>query len=648
MTLPIQTLSSPNFTIGSEEVNATSYKQALQNLLEHIDNMLNPFSAKDVLDKFDKVSKHGIEYKKFFDYFESLSLSESTKSFIKELGVAIENNLKNCNRQILDKITTQIRNDLTRLSEHSLEDIDMCPELKRLLSQPEVKRLENSDINEIINCININNEDILKPNLAIALEKNSVNELEKKLVNELEERLKNLLGSDVVRDNINPQLKEAGFSDLHTLISNRMHQYLKRNVASTLEKTLTLSYVIKKIQGQKTLEFRFITITKEGSPDIEKQKCIIKCLSWIFDDQQKKPVSIILTNCVALTDKKVKSFWHNNLKYLDFRYSSVNEEIVEKISHQCKNLKKLYLSKCDQLKAVAAKCFDPEDPLNFPNLKVLHVARCAKLTKVNIDAPNLRSLKANNNAKLEEVSLSLLPLVKLNIDNCPLLEDISLPLNPIVEDEVSTFIPPIAFGKYDWGKYFGDIGEELPLPSNIEEILDKPCSFWPDKKVKDTHLLVLIPNEVNGKPFTMNYLGEIIQKPKAGLPTKYRSYNDCLKKTVGDKSYPSHWVLMTRDAIPASRNESYSKCCELIANHSKKTGIPYELPRLLDATASIFVNYVKRGEMLYSYSPWATTYSQDVADNNQWVVGGYWSGGLQVFLERDCDLGLGAAGCWRF
>ena len=90
---------------------------------------------------------------------------------------------------------------------------------------------------------------------------------------------------------------------------------------------------------------------KEGSPDIEKQKLIIKYLSWIFDDQQKKPVSIILTNCVALTDKKLRPFWHNNLKYLDFRYSSINTEIVGKISHQCKNLKKLYLSKCDQLES---------------------------------------------------------------------------------------------------------------------------------------------------------------------------------------------------------------------------------------------------------------------------------------------------------
>ena len=233
-------------------------------------------------------------------------MSENTKNFINELGIAIQNDL-NDNKSYKER-RMQIWEDLTRFSKIQLEDVDMCPDLKLLLSLPEVKKLENSDINEIINCININNEDTLEQKLFAKLKNNSFNELEQRLVNKLEARLKNLLGSDVVRDNINPQLKEKGFVDFHNLIPKRIHQYLKRNVALTLEKTLTLSYVIKKIQGKKTLEFRFITIMKEGSPDIEKQRCIIKCLSWIFSEQQKKPVSIILTNCVALTDKKIKIF----------------------------------------------------------------------------------------------------------------------------------------------------------------------------------------------------------------------------------------------------------------------------------------------------------------------------------------------------
>ena len=127
MTLPIQILNAPNFTVGPEEVNAMSYKQALQNLLEHIDNMLNPFSGKYVLNKFAEISDHGIENEKFFDYFESLSLSESTKSFIKELGTAIKNDLNVYNHQIIDKINDQFRNDLKSLSEYQIKDVEICP-----------------------------------------------------------------------------------------------------------------------------------------------------------------------------------------------------------------------------------------------------------------------------------------------------------------------------------------------------------------------------------------------------------------------------------------------------------------------------------------------------------------------------------------
>ena len=216
-----------------------------------------------------------------------------------------------------------------------------------------------------------------------------------------------------------------------------------------------------------------------------------------------------------------------------------------------------------------------------------------------------------------------------------------------VQDKVCPSIPYIAFGKSEWGKYFGDIGVEPSLPANIEKVLNKSCSFWPDKKVKETHLLVLIPSTVNGELFTMSYLGWLIQKPKSGHSTKYRYYDGSAKEAVGDKSYPSHWVLMTRDIIPGSRFNSYSNCCKLINDHSKKTGFPYELPHLLDVTASILMHYVKTGDRLYNDDPWTCTYSQDVDnDNDPLVVGGFASDGLRIrnyFLS-----GLGVAGCWKF
>jgi len=56
-----------------------------------------------------------------------------------------------------------------------------------------------------------------------------------------------------------------------------------------------------------------------------------------------------------------------------------------------------------------------------------------------------------------------------------------------------------AFGKAKWTKYFGDIGTEPPLPADIDKIIHGPCAIWAGKRVRETHMLTLIPSHVNGK-----------------------------------------------------------------------------------------------------------------------------------------------------
>jgi V8-like Glu-specific endopeptidase len=97
-------------------------------------------------------------------------------------------------------------------------------------------------------------------------------------------------------------------------------------------------------------------------------------------------------------------------------------------------------------------------------------------------------------------------------------------------------VPPNAFGKAKWTQYFGDIGVEPPLPPNIHDILNAPCPFWPDNRVGETHLLVLIPRTVKGKPFNINSFLELIQKPSGGgHPTTYSGYWDEIKKEYESK-----------------------------------------------------------------------------------------------------------------
>ena len=198
--------------------------------------------------------------------------------------------------------------------------------------------------------------------------------------------------------------------------------------------------------------------------------------------------------------------------------------------------------------------------------------------------------------------------------------------------------PNMAFGAKKWKQYFGDVGSAPDLPSDIAAILDGPCPFWPDKQVKDTHLLMLVPATVDGKPLTLNLLGELIQRPEGGgSKTEYRYYSSDVERELGNQlSRGSYWVLMTRDVLPNSRNKTYENQKKLLAKHVHSKGLaPYEVPHALEAVVAILLHYVRTGERLYADAPWTYTCCQEVVDNNKYpvVVGGFSSGGLIVYCD---------------
>ncbi len=203
-------------------------------------------------------------------------------------------------------------------------------------------------------------------------------------------------------------------------------------------------------------------------------------------------------------------------------------------------------------------------------------------------------------------------------------------------------IPTIAFGKAEWAKYFGDIGVEPPLPPNIQTILQSSCPYWPDKKVEETHLLVLIPQTINGKSLTLKMIGELIQKPLQGTPTKYIDFY--LGQYTDPPAPPSHWALLTRDVIEGSRNKNYDQQQVLI-----KAKAPYEVPTILDATVAILTEHVRTGNRLYYDSPYIYTRCQEKYDKDwQLVFGCFGAAGLHVSSYcYDCD-GIGVGGLRKF
>jgi hypothetical protein len=197
-------------------------------------------------------------------------------------------------------------------------------------------------------------------------------------------------------------------------------------------------------------------------------------------------------------------------------------------------------------------------------------------------------------------------------------------------------IPAMAFGAKEWQQYYGKVEPVPDLPSNMDEILDSACPFWPDRKVRDTHLLVLLPATVDGKPFTLALLKELIERPKSGgHRTEYSHYDSAVKKQLGAVSpAASYWLLMTRDVLPGSLYEAYADQKALVAGHTSRTGLPYELPKVLEAATAILTHHVRNGERLYSDNPYTYTRCQELIQSQfgeyPAVVGGFAAAGLLV------------------
>jgi hypothetical protein len=188
-------------------------------------------------------------------------------------------------------------------------------------------------------------------------------------------------------------------------------------------------------------------------------------------------------------------------------------------------------------------------------------------------------------------------------------------------------------GEAEWKQYFGDVGAAPDLPSHIAAILDGPCPFWPHKKVRDTHLLVLIPATVDGVPFTLNLLGELIKHPShGGHRTEYKYYHDRVKAQIGEESPPrSYWVLLTRDVLPESRSKVYADQKALVAGYASREGVPYALPSVLEAATAILMHHACAGERLFGDHPWTCTRCPEAVDGSYpAVVGGFGSSGIVV------------------
>ncbi len=182
-------------------------------------------------------------------------------------------------------------------------------------------------------------------------------------------------------------------------------------------------------------------------------------------------------------------------------------------------------------------------------------------------------------------------------------------------------LPEEAFGAKAWKEYFGvKVDDEPALPRNIEAILNKKAPFTLEhetspQRIRDNHVLFLVPSQVNGEPLSLNKLGELSKHYFPGNEEGYRHYDSTVRSQFGGKTpSKSYWCLLTRTVLSGSRSKNYSDQKALLSQYSRQG---YGLPSGLEASTGIMVHYARSRERLYGDAP--RTYTRCAAEE---LVGG--------------------------
>ena len=169
----------------------------------------------------------------------------------------------------------------------------------------------------------------------------------------------------------------------------------------------------------------------------------------------------------------------------------------------------------------------------------------------------------------------------------------------------------------------------------------------PRKKVAETHILILVPETVNGKKLSLNTFRGLVKEPRMGNATKYYYYPDAIENEHGTipPEGGTHWVLMTKDVIPGSKGQLFAKQQALVNEEPQ-----YEVPDLLSATVGILTHYVRTGECLFSYDATYIHCRETAGDGDHHVtVGGLNKRGLSITYYASAIYGyIGVAALRKF
>jgi AAA domain (dynein-related subfamily) len=186
--------------------------------------------------------------------------------------------------------------------------------------------------------------------------------------------------------------------------------------------------------------------------------------------------------------------------------------------------------------------------------------------------------QVGNLIKLVETDLSALPSKRRGLESDSGAKVItSAPLEAVARELGKNFLGPA-----QWKEAFGvDVGAVPLIPTSItKELLISDCPIEPGKKIKETHVLMLVPKTVNGKPYSALKLDELCSTTKGSgdklIDDGYDSWKG--QSWASTEQAASEWVLIPkRDPDSAKvisdkhfRSKDIAAQDDVLSNHYKE------------------------------------------------------------------------------
>jgi len=190
-------------------------------------------------------------------------------------------------------------------------------------------------------------------------------------------------------------------------------------------------------------------------------------------------------------------------------------------------------------------------------------------------------------------------------------------------------------GAEEWKAQGIDVGEPPPIPSSITKaLLDSACPLHPGKLIKETHILVLVPETVNGKAYTALKLDELCARRKGSgdslLHSRYESWKSQPWATLPQSQ--SEWVLLPKsDPDPEVSPDQHFRSKHITAQqkmHSDHYKEYREVKTLEVMTMALLYDLTHKERLLPDY----LRCEEPNASGGRVCVGRFSAFGLNVFV----------------